>query len=97
LDEGKFSLTLIHALENAAETDYNILQHLMAQRHVSSGMSLAQKHLVLDLLKATGSLEYTVATLRKISKEIDVEVDSIESVTGIENRSLRTLLDLLKV
>ncbi|KAF3025155.1 hypothetical protein E8E14_014740 [Neopestalotiopsis sp. 37M] len=97
LDEGKFSLTLIHAMENAAEADYNILQHLMAQRHVSSGMSLAQKHLVLDLLKATGSLEYTVATLRKISREIDVEVDSIESVTGIENRSLRTLLDLLKV
>ncbi len=97
MDEGKFSLTLIHALENAVEADYNILQHLMAQRHVYNGMSLAQKHLVLDLLKAAGSLEYTVATLRKISREIDVEVDSIESVTGIENRSLRTLLDLLKV
>lgn len=60
-------------------------------------MSLSQKHLVLDILKATGSLDYTVTALRKISQEIDFEVDSIEEVTGIENKPLRGLLSMLKV
>ena len=60
-------------------------------------MSLAQKHLVLNILKEAGSLEYTVTALRKISQEIDIEVDSIEDVTGIENKSLRALFEILKV
>lgn len=60
-------------------------------------MSLSQKHLVLDILKEAGSLEYTVAALRKIGREIDMEVDSIEVVTGIENKSLRALIEILRV
>lgn len=60
-------------------------------------MSLAQKHLVLSILKGAGSLEYTVTALRKIGQEIDVEVDSIEDMTGIENKSLRALFEILKV
>ena len=60
-------------------------------------MSLAQKHLVLSIVKGAGSLEYTVTDLRKIGQEIDVEVDSIEDMTGIENKSLRALFEILKV
>lgn len=60
-------------------------------------MSLAQKHLVLSIVKGAGSLEYTVTALRKIGQEIDVEVDSIEDMTGIENKSLRALFEILKV
>ncbi|KUL83818.1 hypothetical protein ZTR_06621 [Talaromyces verruculosus] len=97
LDEGKFSLTLIHALENATEEEYSIVKHVLAQRHISNGMSLAQKHLILDILKQTGSLEYTVASLRKISHEIEVEIDGIENVTGVENKPLRALFEVLKV
>ncbi|EMR65629.1 putative geranylgeranyl pyrophosphate synthase protein [Eutypa lata UCREL1] len=97
LDEGKFSLTLIHALENTAEAEYSILRHILAQRHIANGMSLAQKHLVLSIVKGAGSLEYTVTALRKIGQEIDVEVDSIEDMTGIENKSLRALFEILKV
>lgn len=60
-------------------------------------MPLAQKHLVLNILKEARSLEYTATTLRKIAQEIDFEVDTIEDMTGIENKSLRALLEMLKV
>ncbi|KAL6826308.1 isoprenoid synthase domain-containing protein [Trichoderma camerunense] len=97
LDEGKFSLALIHALENTTEKENSIIRHILAQRHIANGMSLSQKHLVLDILKAAGSLDYTVTALRKIGQEIDFEIDSIEEVTGVENKPLRTLLGMLKV
>lgn len=60
-------------------------------------MSLAQKHLVLNILKEAGSLEYTVTALHKLSQEIEIEVDSIEKATGIENKPLRVLFEILKV
>ncbi|PNP47761.1 hypothetical protein THARTR1_10446 [Trichoderma harzianum] len=97
LDEGKFSLALIHGLENTTEKENSILRHILAQRHIANSMSLSQKHLVLDILKAAGSLDYTVTALRKIGQEIDLEVDSIEELTGIENKPLRALLSMLKV
>ncbi|KAK8061808.1 hypothetical protein PG994_008174 [Apiospora phragmitis] len=97
LDEGKFSLTLVHALEHATETDSHVLRHILAQRHIAGGMSLAQKHLVLSILKGTGSLDFTVAALRRIDQEIGIEISRIEEVTGVENRPLRTLFEMLKV
>jgi hypothetical protein len=84
-------------LANAADAEYSILRHILAQRHISNGMSVAQKRLVLNILKEAGSLEYTVTALRKISQEIDIAVDGIEDVTGIENKSLRALFEILKV
>lgn len=60
-------------------------------------MSLAQKHLVLDIIKETGSLEYTVTALREIGQKIDCEIRRIENVTGIENKPLRGLFEVLKI
>ena len=97
LDEGKFSLILIHALENASETECFILQHVLSQRHIANGMSLAQKHLVLDVLKMAGSFEYATTVLGRLSQEIDREIETIEVVYGIENQRLRSLLSLLKL
>nr|A0A1B4XBK0.1 RecName: Full=Geranylgeranyl diphosphate synthase sdnC; AltName: Full=(2E,6E)-farnesyl diphosphate synthase; AltName: Full=Dimethylallyltranstransferase; AltName: Full=Farnesyl diphosphate synthase; AltName: Full=Farnesyltranstransferase; AltName: Full=Geranylgeranyl pyrophosphate synthase; Short=GGPP synthase; Short=GGPPSase; AltName: Full=Geranyltranstransferase; AltName: Full=Sordarin/hypoxysordarin biosynthesis cluster protein C [Sordaria araneosa]BAV32147.1 geranylgeranyl diphosphate synth len=99
LDEGKFSLTLVHALENSPEAEKSILRHLLTQRLSSNGqgMSLAQKHLVIDIVKGAGSLEYTVTALRKIGMEIVNELDQIEGVTGIENKELRRLVEVLRV
>lgn len=97
LDEGKFSLTLIHTLENAPEAEYSILRHVLAQRSVASTMSLAQKMLVMDIVKGAGSLEYTVAALRRIGAEIEVELGRIERETGVENGELRGLVGMLRV
>ncbi|KAM7216733.1 Geranylgeranyl diphosphate synthase sdnC [Rhypophila decipiens] len=98
LDEGKFSLTLVHALENSPEAERSILRHLLAQRASSDcGMSLAQKHLVIDIVRAAGSLEYTLTALREIGREIDAELGRVERVTGIENKPLRGLVEVLRV
>ncbi|KAK8007933.1 histidine kinase 3 [Apiospora arundinis] len=97
LDEGKFSLTLIHALDHATEANSQVLRHLLAQRHIANGMSLAQKHMVLGILTETGSLEYTVTALRRIGQEIGLEISTIEEVTGVNNRPLRALFEMLKV
>lgn len=92
-------MTLVHALENSPETEKSILRHLLTQRLSSNGqgMSLAQKHLVIDIVKSAGSLEYTVTALRKIGVEIVNELDRIEGITGIENKELRGLMKVLLV
>jgi hypothetical protein len=64
---------------------------------MANGMSLAQKHLVLDVLKVAGSLEYTITALGRLSQEIDREIEKIEVVYGMENKLLRSLLSMLKV
>ncbi|KAM7195197.1 Geranylgeranyl diphosphate synthase sdnC [Rhypophila sp. PSN 637] len=98
LDEGKFSLTLVHALENSPEAERSILRHLLAQRASSDcGMSLAQKHLIIDIVRAAGSLEYTLTALREIGREIEAELGRVEQVTGMENRPLRGLVEVLRV
>lgn len=84
-------------MENSAEAEYSILRHVLTQRHISNGMSLAQKQLVIDIVRGAGSLQYTVTALRKIGEEIDAEIDRIEAVTDTENKSLRMLLEVLRV
>jgi len=90
-------LTLVHALENSAQAEHSILSHVLTQRHVANGMSLAQKHLVVDIVKGAGSLQFTVAALREMGREIDDEIDRIEGVTGVENGAMRGLVDVLRV
>jgi len=60
-------------------------------------MSLAQKHLVLDILKVAGSLEYTTTVLSRLSQEIDKEIQTIEIIHNMENKQLRSLLSILKL
>ncbi|KAI1258586.1 isoprenoid synthase domain-containing protein [Xylariaceae sp. FL1019] len=97
LDEGKFSLPLIHAIKHAPEAECTILQHVLSQRHVSSAMPLASKHLVLDILKMTRSLDYTKTILDNLYRDIDWELSHVEGVYGAENRILRGLFGLLKI
>ncbi|KAI8631483.1 isoprenoid synthase domain-containing protein [Xylariaceae sp. FL1651] len=97
LDEGKFSLPLIHAIKHAPEAECSILQHVLSQRHRANSMSLASKHLVLDILKVTNSLEYTKEVLDGLSRELEWEMTTIEAISGMENKPLRGLLSLLKV
>lgn len=52
---------------------------------------------MLSILKGTGSLDFTVSALRRIDQEIGVEISRIEEVTGVENRPLRTLFEMLRV
>ncbi|KAJ0360491.1 hypothetical protein COL922a_014536, partial [Colletotrichum nupharicola] len=52
---------------------------------------------VLDIMKKTKSLEYTLGVLRALQAELEKEVDTLEAKFGEENFSLRMMLELLKV
>ncbi|KID93932.1 Polyprenyl synthetase-related protein, partial [Metarhizium majus ARSEF 297] len=95
LDEGKFSLPMIHALQCLPESQRMILHNL--QRKVNGGPSIEHKQLILQLLRRSGSLEYTLAALRLLQSEINKEVKSIEQELGIQNSDLKVLLSKLYV
>jgi geranylgeranyl pyrophosphate synthase len=97
LDEGKFSIALMHALKHASEADISILRHIFLQRHISHGMSSEQKYLVLDIFKAAGSLDYTLCMLRNLGIAIEAELNRVESLHNVQNEQLRALFDMLKV
>lgn len=97
MDEGKFSIALMHALKHAPEADISILRHTFLQRHIAKGLSSAQKHLVLDIFKAAGSLDYTLWMLRNLGLAIEAELNEIERLHSVRNEQLHILLDMLKV
>ncbi|KAG7289912.1 hypothetical protein NEMBOFW57_006289 [Staphylotrichum longicolle] len=102
LDEGKYSLPLIHALgrcETYGPTTTNdgkntVLRNLLSQRHVAGKMSLEQKKLFLEHLRKQGSLEYT----RHALDALQVELKCLAAQMGmLENDMLKGLLEALKV
>jgi len=100
LDEGKYSLPLIHALgrcETFGPThpkDNTILRNLLSQRHVAGRMSLEQKQLFLEHLKEQGSLEYTRHALDALQMQL---TDLAQQMGMLENEMLKALLEALKV
>jgi ophiobolin F synthase len=102
LDEGKYSFTLIHCI-NTLEAEASLASEKMAlrafliKRRVDSSLSNESKREVLDIMKKTKSLDYTLGVLRALQAELEKEVDSLEAKFGEENFSLRMMLELLKV
>ncbi|KAK3900071.1 isoprenoid synthase domain-containing protein [Staphylotrichum tortipilum] len=102
LDEGKYSLPLLHALGRSSEAKSSvaenagslILRNLLAQRHTAGRMTLEQKQLFLEKLKEQGSLEYT----RKSLDVLQAEMKRLAGELGlINNEKLNGLFDVLKV
>ncbi|KAK3307854.1 isoprenoid synthase domain-containing protein [Chaetomium strumarium] len=95
LDEGKYSLPLIHALSRAGlPSGSTVLQNLLAQRHVQGRMSLAQKKLVLQQLQQQGSLAHTQRAVHALQAVLR---DMAEKMNMMENEELKRLLEGLKV
>jgi geranylgeranyl pyrophosphate synthase len=95
LDEGKFSLPLIHALSH---TDKGLqLRGLLRQRRQKGHCTLEQKHLILAHMREAGSLVYALHLLQALHTEMDGEVTRLEGVFGQVNHELRLMLALLKV
>ncbi|KAI1413293.1 geranylgeranyl pyrophosphate synthase [Hypoxylon sp. FL1857] len=97
LDEGKFSLMMIHAMEVACEADKMLLQGLLAQRRISGTMSVAQKQLILDHMERLGSFQYTADVLEGMLDRILAEVKAAEEACATENLPFRSLLNELGV
>lgn len=74
-----------------------ILHNFLAQRKVDSWSSLEHKQLILQLMRRSGSLEYTLKALRLLQSEINKEVKSIEQESGIQNSDVKVLLSKLYV
>lgn len=94
LDEGKYSLPLIHALQQKPQ---NIqLQSILIQRRVAGHMNTVHKQFVLQHLNRSGSLDFTAAVLKCLHSEIIRTIERVERRYK-ENFSLRLILDLLSV
>jgi len=100
LDEGKYSLPLIHALghckqlPNLRSHGTVVLRNLLAQRHVTGRMTMEQKKLFLQHIEAQGSLDYT----RQAMQELQVELKSLAEQMGmLRNEQLKNLMETLKV
>ncbi|KAK4151149.1 isoprenoid synthase domain-containing protein [Chaetomidium leptoderma] len=99
LDEGKYSLPLIHALgrgggAKVTGTDTALLRNLLSQRHVTGRMSLDQKKLFLEHLKARGSFEYTRQALDALQAKLK---GLAEQMGMLSDEKLKGLLEILKV
>lgn len=93
LDEGKYSLPLIHALQSKSL----ILQSLLSTRHIQGYLTREQKLIILNEMKTTGSLEFTRLVLDNLYQDLQSEIDTIGQGFGIGNVQLRQLIDLFRL
>ncbi|KAI0812845.1 putative geranylgeranyl pyrophosphate synthase [Xylaria sp. FL0064] len=95
LDEGKFSLPLIHAL---AHTDKGLqLRGLLHERRRRGHCTKEQKHCILRYMREAGSLTYVLKVLQALYAELEAEARRLESAFGQVNHEMRLLLALLKM
>ena len=95
LEEGKYSLPLIHTFHDTAHGMR--LRGLLQRRRFGGKLTREQKELVLEEMKCTGSLGYTLSILQTLQGEVEFKVRSLEQAFGAENFELRVLLSFLKV
>ncbi|KAI0116203.1 terpenoid synthase [Hypoxylon sp. NC0597] len=95
LDEGKFSLPLIHALAHSDEAPH--LRDLLHQRRRNGKCTMEQKHLILTRMREAGSLRYVLHVLQALHTELDAEVGRLERVFGQVNHEIRLMLAILQV
>jgi geranylgeranyl pyrophosphate synthase len=97
LDEGKYSLPLIHTLQSLPRHETIVLRNLLTQRRVAGHSPLFEhKTLIVELMKRAGSLEFTVRALRRLMVEIEVEMREMEKQAG-ENPQLRVMAMLFAI
>ncbi|KAI0406434.1 putative geranylgeranyl diphosphate synthase [Xylaria palmicola] len=95
LDEGKYSLPLIHLISTNPSDP--VLQNILAQRCFNRGLSVELKQLVLGKMEARGSLVFTSNVLKLLHARIETSIDELESSFGVENSELRLLIALLEI
>ncbi|KAL9603170.1 MAG: hypothetical protein Q9219_001373 [cf. Caloplaca sp. 3 TL-2023] len=89
LDEGKYSLPIIHLILSMPSN--HLLRNILTQRRVNGRSSLAHKRILLDMMKNEGSLEFTVGMLGELRTKVEKSITNLEKRFGVENRELRLL------
>ncbi|KAG4271065.1 fusicoccadiene synthase [Fusarium proliferatum] len=93
LDEGKYSLTLIHALQTDPS---DLLINVLSMRRVQGKLTTQQKMLVLEVMKTNGSLDWTSKLLGMLHTRVVAEIDSLEISMKRDNPALKALVERLK-
>ncbi|KAH9223722.1 isoprenoid synthase domain-containing protein [Leptodontidium sp. 2 PMI_412] len=101
LDEGKLSYPLVHCLQDNPVLRSRILG-IFRQRpttidQVPTALPLQTKIYILNEIKASGAMERTLNTLKKLEEELIAEIGALEARVGMENPMLRLLLSILTV
>ncbi|KAE8368395.1 isoprenoid synthase domain-containing protein [Aspergillus caelatus] len=93
LSEGKFSVILIHTLNNSPTADR--IRGLMFGGH-RTGMSQEIRSYILSEMEAAGSLEYTRRIITELYETLLKTLDKLEATIG-PNTLLRALIQFLKI
>ncbi|KAK6524957.1 hypothetical protein TWF281_011847 [Arthrobotrys megalospora] len=95
LDEGKYSLALIHALNKSPEATK--VKSLLALRSRQGSLSVEQKDGIMRSLAKSRSMEYVLEVLEELQNEMDTRLKDVETQAGEENGILRAILAKLRV
>ncbi|TLS21073.1 uncharacterized protein PpBr36_10645, partial [Pyricularia pennisetigena] len=96
LDEGKCSFIILHAMNNASRSARNLLKNLLLQTRRAGCAGERHKELMFSIFKEAGSLEYTADMLGEIKNSLSVEMERIETTTGVNNPVLKEFLNALR-
>ncbi|EWY92037.1 hypothetical protein FOYG_08943 [Fusarium oxysporum NRRL 32931] len=94
LDEGKYSLTLMHALQSDSS---GLLTNILSMRQVQGKLTTQQKMLVLEVMKTNDSLNWTRTLLGMLHTRVLAEIGSLEVSMSRDNPALRALVERLKL
>ncbi|KAJ8113439.1 hypothetical protein OPT61_g4437 [Boeremia exigua] len=102
LDEGKFSFPLIHCiqtLEGDAQYMGEAMQmrSFLLKRRVEGQLSDEAKREVLEMMRLTSSLDYTLDVLRVLQDKLETEVARLGAEFGLDNSPMKKILTLLRV
>ncbi|KAI3329071.1 putative geranylgeranyl diphosphate synthase [Xylariaceae sp. AK1471] len=95
LDEGKFSLPLIHLMHT--NPNNQVLRNIWMQRRVNNGSSMAHKQTILAMMHQSGSLAFTADYVRELHTNVEKRVEELEAETGIENPKMGLILKMLEI
>ncbi|KAK6541599.1 hypothetical protein TWF694_007399 [Orbilia ellipsospora] len=98
LDEGKYSLVLIHALNNL-KTGREQLEGLLRLRYLQGGMNNEQKRLVMRIIDRSRSLQYTEKIIHHLEGVIERTLVKLETqIPEVEkNWAIRAIMALLRL
>ncbi|KAK6353830.1 hypothetical protein TWF730_008254 [Orbilia blumenaviensis] len=99
LDEGKYSLALVHSLNNSNPGDREQLESLLLLRSRQGRLFPEQKSLVMKILARTGSMGYSMRVMERLENEIERRLEAVEAtIPGAErNWTMRAIMEYLRV
>ncbi|KAK2760326.1 hypothetical protein FQN54_002394 [Arachnomyces sp. PD_36] len=97
LDEGKFSLALIHVMNSAGTFERILLREILQERRMKGEMPVESKKKVVDMMRRMGSLDYVRGVIGELEEAIEGEIRAVEEVVGGENYVMRLLLERLRI